>query len=144
MSANQNQDLKIINEKFKFMGFLDHARWCDSSEKKDVSNYYSINMANRDASGEELLLTHFLGYITNRQTPFERIFEQLDYIFSQLVHDFKFTKRSVNELFSPDDIWALRYQHPSWSLMIQGGLVLHTPGLVLVFCYHGLQYRSTA
>lgn len=112
MSTNQNHDLDIINEKFKFMGFLDHARWCDSNNDKnnsDILNYYSINMADKSASGEEILLTHFLGYITNRQTPFERIFEQLDYIFSQLVHDFKFTKRSVNELLSPNENKKVSY-----------------------------------
>ena len=105
MCTNQTQNINVINEKFKFMGFLDHARWSDFDNNKynnDVLNYYSINMANKNASGEEILLTHFLGYITNRQTPFERIFEQLDYIFSQLVHDFMFTKRSVNDLLAPE------------------------------------------
>ena len=112
MSIVQSQEMNRINEIFKFMGFLDHARWCDcrnEKEKNDMSNYYSINMANKNASGEELLLTHFLGYITNRQTPFERVFEQLDYIFSQMVHDF------VKETISVDDLLPLEVNESSLS-----------------------------
>lgn len=36
MNANHNQDINIINEKFKFMGFLDHARWCGCSNEKKL------------------------------------------------------------------------------------------------------------
>ena len=61
-------------------------------------------MANKNAPGEELLLTHFLGYITNRQTPFERVFEQLDYIFSQIVHDFMKEEKNVEDLLPLDII----------------------------------------
>ena len=111
MCENQNIDINIINEKFKFMGFLDHARWCDCNKGKDknnrneVSNYYSINMAyKKEAFKENMLLTHFLGYITNRQTPFERIFEQLDYIFSQIVHDFMEEEKCVDDLLPIDII----------------------------------------
>ena len=95
---NENLDLyRLINEKFKFMRFLDTARW-----KDDVNNYYTINMADKNVSGEQLLLTHFLGYITNRQTPFKRVFEQLDYIFSQLVQDYMGYRLSVEDLLAPD------------------------------------------
>ena len=62
MSTNQNHDLDIINEKFKFMGFLDNARWCDSNNDKnnsDILNYYSINMADKSASGGRNLTDTF-------------------------------------------------------------------------------------
>ena len=39
-------------------------------------------------SPEQKLLTHFLGYITNRQISYKLIFTKLDLIFSQLVMDF--------------------------------------------------------
>ena len=91
-----NDELRSFNEKFQFMRFLDYGRW--HGEK---NNYYSINMANKNAPGEDVLLTHFLGYITNRQTPFEMIFERLDYIFSQMVRDFS-DGASVDQLLSPE------------------------------------------
>ena len=94
---SQDQDtLKYFNEKMKFMRFLDHARWCNHS----FLNYELPNMADKKAPSEQVLLTHFLGYITNRQTPFQTVFEQLDYIFSQMVHNFA-KGESVDDLLNP-------------------------------------------
>ena len=111
-----------MNEKFKFMSFLDCARW------RSKNNYYAINMANKNASGEQVLLTHFLGYITNRQTPFKIIFERLDYIFSQLVRDF-FYGASVDELLSPNK--------PETSFFVKGD------GEDLFFISHAQNYEDS-
>ncbi|NMA45889.1 MAG: hypothetical protein GX945_04940 [Lentisphaerae bacterium] len=88
-----------INDKFKFMAFLDKARWCGSGIE---ANYNFANLANKNADGNQKILTHFIGYITDRQTPFEVVFEQLDYIFSQMLHDFCDNGLSVDELLDPD------------------------------------------
>lgn len=93
-----NDKLRLLNEKFRFMGFLDYGRW-------NGYKYSKPNMAFTNASEEEVLLTHFLGYITNRQTPFEMIFDRLDYIFSQIVRDYV-EGASVEKLLSPEQFDA--------------------------------------
>ena len=88
----------MLNEKMKFMRFLDYGRWSG----EEILNYEWLNLANRNASGDQILLTHYLGYITDRQTSFEIIFERLDYIFSQMVCDYMDCTKSVDELLDPN------------------------------------------
>lgn len=74
-----------MDQKFQFIRFMDEARWKSygNTYNYDIPNYF-----NKDMKREQKILTHFLGYITDRQTPFKLIFERLDFIFSQLVDDY--------------------------------------------------------
>ena len=65
-----------------FIHFLDEGRWLAESNY-DIPNYADTRMP-----PDQKLLTHFLGYITNRQISYKLIFSKLDFIFSQLVIDF--------------------------------------------------------
>ena len=66
----------------KFIRFLDEGRWL-SHRNYDIPNY-----ADKKMPPDQKLLTHFLGYITNRQISYKLIFSKLDFIFSQLIKDY--------------------------------------------------------
>lgn len=80
---------KFFKEKFEIIHFLDSVRW------QKTSSYYLINFAypnRQDASGlteDEKLLTHWLSYITDRQMPFQQIWDKGGLIFSEIVHEYK-------------------------------------------------------
>lgn len=94
----------FMEQKFIFIHFMDEARWKTVGNNSENSDYnYDIpNYANKKMPSEQKILTHFLGYITNRQTPFKLIFEQLDFIFSQLVADFSEGKENAEKLLLLD------------------------------------------
>ncbi len=69
----------MFGDQFKITAFLDEARW---SRK---SNYNQINFYKSDLSNDTKILTHWLCYITDRQTPFERVWSVGGFIFSELV-----------------------------------------------------------
>ncbi len=74
-------------QKFKLIEFIDAGRWNFAGNASE-SSYDTPNYADKNMPEEQKILTHFLGYITDRQTPFKLIFEKLDFIFSQLVIDY--------------------------------------------------------
>jgi hypothetical protein len=61
---------------------LDAARW------SNTGNYNLINYCGEDFSPDEKLLTHWLCYITDRQTAFQRVWEVGGYVISHLVRAF--------------------------------------------------------
>ena len=73
----------MLNDVFKITSFIDQARW---SRK---SNYNQINFFRSDLSNDTRLLTHWLCYITDRQTAFERVWDVGGFIFSELVDTIK-------------------------------------------------------
>jgi hypothetical protein len=78
---------------------LDDIRW---SEK---GNYNLINYCcdEKDLTADEKLLTHWLCYITDRQTPYQRIWEVGGYVISHMVRTFcREHDRVVQALFDPD------------------------------------------
>lgn len=83
-------------EKFKVIEFLDAARW-SGFNNYDCPNYSHAG----ELSAGQKLLTHFLGYITDRQTPFKSIFEIGDYVFSDLAFCYS-AGEPADELLSPD------------------------------------------
>lgn len=70
-------ELKLLK---KITGFIDNARW------KDKRNYFELNYANPIASTNELILSHYITYITDRQMPFKRIWDVGGFVFSSLVN----------------------------------------------------------
>jgi hypothetical protein len=87
----EGDDLRHILE---FLGALDDVRWQQSA------NYNLLNWCRDDLSADEKLLTHWLCYITDRQMPFERIWDVGGYVLSHLVHGYTADRdRSVQDTF---------------------------------------------
>lgn len=76
-------------EKFKIVHFFDFVRW-NQDDKKDP---YSLNYANKNYSNDVKLLAHWLAYITDRQMPFEQIWDKGGLIFSEIANDFITNKK---------------------------------------------------
>ena len=73
--------MKNINTIFKITDFLDRARWdWEPTEKNKLINYYKP-----DITAEQKLLTHYITYITNRQIPFQRVWDIGGFVFSEMV-----------------------------------------------------------
>ncbi|MCG6538184.1 MAG: hypothetical protein L7F78_26580, partial [Syntrophales bacterium LBB04] len=71
---------------------LDDIRW------SYASNYNLINHCDPNLTEDERLLSHWLCYVTDRQMPFERIWEVGGYVLSHLVRSFTRDKSSVLSL----------------------------------------------
>lgn len=67
---------------FKVISWLDYRRW--SAE----SNYNFVNFSRNDLTSCEKILTHWVCYITDRQMPFERVWDKGGYVFSELVYEY--------------------------------------------------------
>lgn len=74
-------DVERMSTILEVISFLDEICW--ECEQFDWINYFQD-----DLSSEERLLTHLLCYITNRQMPFERIWDIGGYVLSHLVHTY--------------------------------------------------------
>jgi len=70
---------------FAVFSALDDIRWSEEA------NYSLINYCCDDLSASEKLLTHWLCYITDRQMPFERIWDIGGYVISHLVRSYSRT-----------------------------------------------------
>ena len=77
---------KMIKNIFKITDFFDKARW----EIQD--NYTLINYFSNDLTYDEKILTHWICYISDRQTPFRRIWDVGGFVYSNLVHEIKVKK----------------------------------------------------
>jgi hypothetical protein len=73
----------MLNDVFKITSFIDQARW----SKK--SHYGQVNFYKSDLPDDTKILTHWLCYITDRQTAFERVWDVGGFIFSELVDTIK-------------------------------------------------------
>ncbi len=66
---------------FRISNFLDEIRWCNKG------NYNLINFSRTDLSNAQKILIHWISYITDRQTPFRRIWDVGGFVFSDLVYE---------------------------------------------------------
>jgi len=82
----------MIQKLFEITNFIDTARW-----QGNESNYSLINYFEDGISDDEKILTHWLSYITDRQTSWERIWDVGGFIFSQLASEIK-KKQDLNIL----------------------------------------------
>jgi hypothetical protein len=71
-----------LRDVLRIFSALDDARWFNTS------NYNLINYCENDFSPDEKLLTHWLCYITDRQTAFQRVWDVGGYVISHLVRAF--------------------------------------------------------
>jgi hypothetical protein len=79
---------------WKVIAWLDAGRWCNES------NYNFINFFRNDLTNSEKILTHWLCYITDRQMPFEIVWEKGGYVFSELVHTYSYSNCSSQVLLN--------------------------------------------
>lgn len=83
---------KLFEEKFAVMHFLDSIRWQESSGNYLINFAYPNLKNTSELSADEKILTHWLSYITERQMPFQQIWDKGGFIFSEIVHEYKDNK----------------------------------------------------
>jgi hypothetical protein len=71
-----------LRDVLRIFSALDEARWFNTD------NYNLINYCEGNFSTDEKLLTHWLCYITDRQTAFQRVWDVGGYVLSHLVRAF--------------------------------------------------------
>lgn len=77
-----------LSKIFKIISFYDENRW---SIKE---NYPLINFFKDDLDDDTKLLTHWFCYISDRQTPYQRIWDVGGFVYSDLVNSYKTLKTS--------------------------------------------------
>jgi len=90
-----NQD-DYLDRIFKITNFLDKARWGDKNNL-DLINFCEDE---KDLGPDVKLLTHWLLYVTERQTDFQRIWDIGGFVISDLV--IKYTEEENANILSPN------------------------------------------
>ena len=90
----KTEEQKML-EAFAITDFIDKARWSDKN------NYSEVNYFNDKMPFEDRILTHYISYITDRQMPFQRIWEIGGYVFSALIEQYVEGYCSTENLLSP-------------------------------------------
>lgn len=93
-TQDKEKDRFVIERIFGIASFFDAARW------EEQSNYNLINFHSQNLSDDAKILTHWLCYITDRQTEFARIWDVAGFIFSELVDEI--AKTQSIDLLNPD------------------------------------------
>ena len=83
-----------MRKKFEVINFIDQCRWDASC----ANNYGLINYAHSEMSDDLKLLTHWISYITDRQMPFEQIWEVGGFVFSDMLKHYKDFEEGMNVL----------------------------------------------
>ena len=86
----ENKDLLL--RIFKTISWLDTRRW------NTEDNYNFVNFFRNNLTNCEKILTHWICYITDRQMPFEIVWDKGGYVFSELVYEYSRNKRSPEEI----------------------------------------------
>lgn len=76
----KNKDLLI--RIFKTISWLDKQRW-NKENQREFINFFKNSLTNC-----EKILTHWICYITDRQMPFEIVWDKGGYVFSELVYEY--------------------------------------------------------
>jgi len=87
-----------INDKDKLIRIFKTISWLDSKRWGEEKNYNFINFAYNDLTNSEKILTHWICYITDRQMPFEIVWDRGGYVFSELVHEYSSDRLSVQQI----------------------------------------------
>jgi len=85
---------KKLTEVFKIISFYDDYRWEFSH------NYNLINFFKKDLQPDIKIFTHWICYITDRQMPFQRIWDIGGFVFSELICEAK--KQNSLNLLNPE------------------------------------------
>ena len=93
------KDKELLIKIFKTISWLDTHRW------NTEDNYNFVNFFRNDLTSCEKILTHWICYITDRQMPFEIVWDKGGYVFSELVYEY-----SRNKNRSPEEILKEHYE----------------------------------
>ena len=74
-----------MKKKFEIINFIDSCRW----DAECANNIGLINYAHEEMSDDLRLITHWICYITDRQMPFEQIWEIAGFVFSDMLKYYK-------------------------------------------------------
>lgn len=88
---------------FKTISWLDKQRW----DKEN--NYNFINFFRTDLTNAEMILTHWICYITDRQMPFEIIWDKGGKVFSELVYDYTRKEIFLNDYFEEYELKGISH-----------------------------------
>jgi hypothetical protein len=81
-----------VKDRDSFIKICKVISWLDGKRWSDDNNYNFINFFREDLSNSEKILTHWICYITDRQMPFEVVWDKGGYVFSELVNEYKGSK----------------------------------------------------
>ena len=93
-----------VKDKDSFIKICKVISWLDDRRWNTKDNYNFINFFRENLSHSEKILTHWICYITDRQMPFEAVWEKGGYVFSELVDEYKRSK------LLPQQILTARYE----------------------------------
>ena len=79
--------MDILNQKLEILHFINNARWSEENNYY-MSEYHPLLDTLKEKKDEAKLLTHWLCYISDRQTPFRRIFKEGAKTYSYIVYRF--------------------------------------------------------
>ncbi len=87
------KDRELLIRILRTISWLDAHRW-NVEDNYNFINFFKDNLANY-----EKILTHWICYITDRQMPFEIVWDKGGYVFSELVYEYSnYTKKSPEEI----------------------------------------------
>ena len=81
-----------VKDKDSFIKICKVISWLDDRRWNTEDNYNFINFFREDLSNSEKILTHWICYITDRQMPFEAVWDKGGYVFSELANKYKGSK----------------------------------------------------
>ncbi len=87
-----------IKNKKALIKVLKAISWLDSKRWDKEENYNYINFFKEDLTNSEKILTHWISYITDRQMPFEKVWEEGGYVFSEIVYEYSRNNFPPNSL----------------------------------------------
>ncbi len=87
MTKLKIKDETALIKIFKTISWLDYWRW-NVGDNNNYNNYNSINFSKSDLTNCEKILTHWICYITDRQMPFETVWDEGGYVFSEIVYEY--------------------------------------------------------
>jgi len=97
-TVNEMVNKLEILDKQKFLEIVKVISWLDDKRWDLPENYNFINYFRDDLTNSEKVLTHWICYITDRRIPFEIIWDNGGFVFSELVFNFSRKNISVPEL----------------------------------------------
>ncbi|MFA5303298.1 MAG: hypothetical protein WC393_02050, partial [Candidatus Nanoarchaeia archaeon] len=84
-----------VSKLFKIISWIDLKRW-ESTENYNFIHY--CEKINSQSDFDEMLLTHWVCYIVDRQMPFEKIWINGGYVYSSIISDFIKNKIPIETL----------------------------------------------
>ena len=81
-----------VKDKDSFVEICKVISWLDNKRWNTEDNYNFINFFRENLSNSEKILTHWICYITDRQMPFEAVWDKGGYVFSELVYEYERSK----------------------------------------------------